>query len=251
MPCADATAVAPAAATRASAAGDKHSEQQRESPSPTRSTPARSAVLRPRPAPLRSVPVRSHATAGAGFRCSRRLGLAAVVTIFKSTLVSPSPEATWLGVNVQVVSAGIPRPAQDKVTSPGKTLPFPRGHDVEVVAGGLSGCDGLAGRIVVDGEIEADDQFHRSRLVDMTVSVPVASMVKLKWFSRIVAGCHRKRRTGRSRSQLLPEKQTAGQRDGSRATQVDRAAVTAGCGQRAIEHSGLIRIHRERWIADG
>ena len=53
--------------------------------------------------------------------------VAAVVWSFNTRLVSPRPEATWLGVNVQLLSAGMPALPHDRLTLPGKTLPFPSG----------------------------------------------------------------------------------------------------------------------------
>jgi hypothetical protein len=98
-------------------------------------------------------------------RCGRprrfALGFAAVVTTCRSTLVAPSPDATWLRVIVQVVSAGIPQTRARPTYVAGENAAVSQGHDVEVVAGALSRRDGLAGRIVVDGEIEADNQFQR------------------------------------------------------------------------------------------
>jgi hypothetical protein len=92
------------------------------------------------------------------------------------------------------------------------------------------------------------NQFHRCRLVYVSAVSSRSIDGEVEMVLRIVAGRHRERRPGWSRSQRC-RREPAGQRHCPQTTKAYRA-ITARSGQRAIEHSRIIRIYRERRIAD-
>ncbi len=126
------------------------------------------------------------------------------------------------------------RARQTHVT--GENAAVSQGHDVEVVTGALSRRDGLAGRIVVDGEIEADDQFHRGGLVDVSGVGSGGVNGEVEMVLRIVACRHRKCRACWSRSERRRREPT-GQRHGPQTAQVYRTVIAARSGQGTVEHA--------------